>query len=160
MHVSTPALPMAFLAGSQPLKNKQTTTTKKGGVPTVAQTGNESNQYPGGWFIPGLAQWVRNLALPCAVVQISDVAWIPRCCGCGVGGQLQLLFNLETSKCLGCGPKKQNKNKTKNNGDGNKINSCYPCCKSFFAVGKASTKSVSPSSSMMYVPPEAHSGDE
>ena len=28
--------------------------------------------------IPGLSQWVKDLALP-------DVAWILRCCGCGVG---------------------------------------------------------------------------
>ena len=27
--------------------------------------------------IPGLAQWVRDLVLPCALVQVADVAWDP-----------------------------------------------------------------------------------
>ena len=36
--------------------------------------------------IPGLAQWVRDLVLPSAVV--ADEARIPR--GCGAGWQLQL----------------------------------------------------------------------
>ena len=40
--------------------------------------------------IPGLVQWVKDPALPWAVVQVTDVAWIPRGCGCGVGRQLQL----------------------------------------------------------------------
>ena len=40
--------------------------------------------------IPGLAQWVKDLALPGAVVSVTDVAWICHCCGCGVGWQLQL----------------------------------------------------------------------
>ena len=36
--------------------------------------------------IPGFAQWVKDLVLPQAVVQVADAAWIPCCCGCGVGG--------------------------------------------------------------------------
>ena len=40
--------------------------------------------------IPGLAQWVKDPALPQAVVQITESTWIPHCCGCGVGWQLQL----------------------------------------------------------------------
>ena len=40
--------------------------------------------------IPGLAQWVKDLALPGAVVQVADVAQIPCCCGSGVGRWLQL----------------------------------------------------------------------
>ena len=43
--------------------------------------------------IPGLTQWVQDLALPWAVVWVEDVARIPHCCGCGVGWQLQLWFN-------------------------------------------------------------------
>ena len=39
--------------------------------------------------IPGLAQWVKNLALPQAVV--ADVAQVQCCCGCGGGWPLQLL---------------------------------------------------------------------
>ena len=39
--------------------------------------------------IPGPAQWVKDLALPGeAVVKVQDEAWIPHCCGCGVGHQL------------------------------------------------------------------------
>ena len=37
-----------------------------------------------------LAQWVKDVALPCAVVYVADVAWIPHCCGCGISQQLQL----------------------------------------------------------------------
>ena len=33
--------------------------------------------------IPGLAQWVKDLVLPWAVVQIADSVQIPCCCGCG-----------------------------------------------------------------------------
>ena len=43
--------------------------------------------------IPGLTQWVKDLALSRAVVQVADEAWIPSCCGCGVGRQLQLWFD-------------------------------------------------------------------
>ena len=39
--------------------------------------------------IPGLAQWVKDPALPGATVQVADVARIRRCYGCGVGQQLQ-----------------------------------------------------------------------
>ena len=42
--------------------------------------------------IPGLAQWVKDPALPRAVVKIEDVARIWRCCGGGGGRQLQLPF--------------------------------------------------------------------
>ena len=40
--------------------------------------------------IPGLAQWVKDPALPQAVAQVLDAAQIPRCCSCGAGWQLQL----------------------------------------------------------------------
>ena len=40
--------------------------------------------------IPGLTQWVKDLALPGAVVLVIDAAQIPCCCGCGVGWWLQL----------------------------------------------------------------------
>ena len=40
--------------------------------------------------IPGLAQWVEDLVLPRAVVQVADTAQILHCCGSGVGQQLQL----------------------------------------------------------------------
>ena len=40
--------------------------------------------------IPGLAQWVKDLALLQAAVQVADATWIWLGCGCGVGQQLQL----------------------------------------------------------------------
>ena len=40
-----------------------------------------------------LTQWVKDLALPRAMVWVTDSAQIACCCGCGVGGQLQLRFN-------------------------------------------------------------------
>ena len=40
--------------------------------------------------VPGLAQWVKDPALPGAVVQVADAARIWHCCGCGVGQRLQL----------------------------------------------------------------------
>ena len=43
--------------------------------------------------IPGLAQWVKDLALPWAVMYITDVAQLWRCCGSGVDQRLQLRFN-------------------------------------------------------------------
>ena len=41
-------------------------------------------------LIPGLAQWIGDLALLGAVAEVTDVARIPHCYGCGVGLQLQL----------------------------------------------------------------------
>ena len=40
--------------------------------------------------IPGLAQWVKDLALLWAVAQVEDGAQILRRCGYGEGWQLQL----------------------------------------------------------------------
>ena len=37
--------------------------------------------------IPGFSQRVKDLALPRAVVEVTDAAQIPSCCGCGVGQQ-------------------------------------------------------------------------
>ena len=39
--------------------------------------------------IPGLVQWVKDLALPWAVVQVADTAQIPHGCGSDVGWKLQ-----------------------------------------------------------------------
>ena len=38
--------------------------------------------------IPGLTQWVKDLALLQVAVSVADEAWI--WCGCGIGQQLQL----------------------------------------------------------------------
>ena len=45
--------------------------------------------------IPGLAQWVKDLALLLTVVKVADVAqiWHGCDCGCGVGRRLQLGFS-------------------------------------------------------------------
>ena len=40
--------------------------------------------------IPGLAQWVKDPALPRAVVWVADTAQTPSCCGSDVGRRLQL----------------------------------------------------------------------
>ena len=70
-----------------------------------------------------MRMWVQSLALLSglrikdqvllwAVVYITDVAWIPRGCGCGVGRQLQLIWSLVWYfMCHGCGPKNQKKKK-------------------------------------------------
>ena len=42
--------------------------------------------------IPGLAHWVGDPALPRAAAEFAKVARIWRCCGYGVGWQLQLQF--------------------------------------------------------------------
>ena len=41
-------------------------------------------------LIPGIAQWVKDLALPQAASYLADETQIPSCCGCGIGQQLQL----------------------------------------------------------------------
>ena len=43
--------------------------------------------------IPGLAQWVKDLALPQAVAYVTDAAWIWSCYGYSIGWQLQLWFD-------------------------------------------------------------------
>ena len=63
-------------------------------------------------FIPGLAQWVKDLVLPQAAL-FSGAARILCCCDCGVGRQLpsDQTPNPGTSVCRTCGPKKEKKMK-------------------------------------------------
>ena len=64
--------------------------------------------------IPGLAQWVEDLALPWTLVQSTDAAWIPRCCGCGVGQAAVTLIRplaWEHPQAMGVALKRQKKKK-------------------------------------------------
>ena len=64
------------------------------GVPVVAQqVTNLTSVHEDSCLIIGLTQCVMDQASPQAAVQVSDVAWIPPCCGRGVGLQQQLQFN-------------------------------------------------------------------
>ena len=45
--------------------------------------------------IPDLAEWLKNPALPQAVMEVVDVAriWHSCGCGCGIGQQVKLQFD-------------------------------------------------------------------
>ena len=61
------------------------------GVPFVAQqVKNQTQSLRGCRFNPGPARCAKDPALSKA-----DAAWIWRCCGCGVGRQLELRFDPE-----------------------------------------------------------------
>ena len=60
------------------------------GVPAVAQRVKNLISIPqhAGWIL-GLIQGFEDLALPQTATEVTDVAQIWHCCGCGIGWQLQ-----------------------------------------------------------------------
>ena len=59
--------------------------------------------------IPGLSQWIKESGIAVSYGVGLRHSLIQHCCGCGVGGKLQLQFNpsLWTSICCGCDLKKR-----------------------------------------------------
>ena len=66
--------------------------------------------------IPGLAQWVKDLTLLGAVVQVADAAQILCCCGSGISRRLQLLLDPqpEPPYAVGVAPEQEKKKALKN----------------------------------------------
>ena len=67
-------------------------------------------------LIHGLTQWVKDPALPQALAELEDVAWIWHCCGCGGGpaavAPIQPLV-LGTPYAMGTALKRKRKEKKK-----------------------------------------------